>query len=106
MPLTSILVAPFLVAALCLAVRRRGLLALLNLAGFAVVLVLGVRLLATVVTAGGRPLTEWGEFLRADALSAWMVLLIAVVSLGAALYAASYFRRDLADGAVTDGRVR
>ena len=50
--------------------------------------------------------TEWEEFFRADALSAWMVLLISVVSLGTSLYAGRYFRRDLAAGAVTPGRVK
>ena len=50
--------------------------------------------------------TEWDEFFRADALSAWMVLLISVVSLGTSLYAGRYFRRDLAAGAVTAGRVK
>jgi hydrogenase-4 component F len=46
------------------------------------------------------------EFLYADALSAWMVLLISMVSLGASLYAGRYFERDLAAGVVTPGRVR
>ena len=50
--------------------------------------------------------TEWTGFFRADALSAWMVLLISVVSLGSSLYAGGYFRRDLAAGAVTPGRVK
>ena len=50
--------------------------------------------------------TEWHEFLSADALSAWMVLLISVVSLATSLYAGRYFQRDLAAGAVTPGRVR
>src|SRR6266581_3750577 len=50
--------------------------------------------------------SEWGEFLYADALSAWMVLLISAVSLGTSLYAGRYFRRDLAAGTATAGRVR
>ena len=44
---------------------------------------------------------EWEEFLSADALSAWMVLLISAVSLGSSLYAGRYFHRDLAAGVVT-----
>ena len=35
-----------------------------------------------------------------------MVLLIAVVSLGSSLYAGRYFRRDLAAGALSPGRVK
>ena len=50
--------------------------------------------------------TEFEEFFRADALSAWMVLLISVVSLGNFALRGRYFRRDLADGAVTPGRVK
>src|SRR5439155_529466 len=50
--------------------------------------------------------TAWDEFLRADALSAWMVLLISIVSLATSLYAVRYFRRDLADATVTERRFR
>ncbi len=50
--------------------------------------------------------TEWNEFLCADALSAWMVLLISAVSLGTMLYAGRYFRRDLEAKSITPGRVR
>ena len=58
------------------------------------------------VQAPPHVVTEWEEFFRADALSAWMVLLISVVSLGSSLYAGRYFRRDLAAGVVTAGRVK
>jgi hydrogenase-4 component F len=77
---------------------------ILNVLAFAATLGLGIRLLhqvlAVVVVA------EWTEFLSADALSAWMVLLISSVSLAASLYAGRYFRRDLAAERVTAGRVR
>ncbi|MBI3875925.1 MAG: hypothetical protein HY300_08210 [Verrucomicrobia bacterium] len=59
-----------------------------------------------MLTNNGEAVTEWDEFLRADALSAFMVLLVAVVSLATSLYAVRYFRRDLADAAVTERRVR
>jgi hydrogenase-4 component F len=104
--LTSILCVPAVVAVLCLVVRRRGWLEFLNVAGFVGVLALGVRLFNAVVSNSGNALTEWGEFLRADALSAWMVLLIAVVSLASAIYAVRYFRRDVSAGVVTPGRCR
>jgi hydrogenase-4 component F len=104
--LTAILGLPAVVAVLCLTIRRRGWPESFNVAGFAGVLVLGVKLFKTVVSNGGNALTEWGEFLRADALSAWMVLLVAVVSLASATYAVHYFRADLAGGAVTTGRYR
>jgi hydrogenase-4 component F len=106
MLLTAILVLPLLAGSLCLVLPRRGAMEALNVAGFVGVLILGVRLFKAVVTNGGNAPSAWGEFLRADALSAWMVLLIAVVSLAASLYAAHYFRRDLSDAVVTAGRVR
>jgi hydrogenase-4 component F len=106
MLLTSILCVPFLVGLACLFVRPRPLLEWLNIAGFAAVLVLGVKLCQTVVGRKGTALTEWGEFLRADALSAWMVLLIAAVSLATSIYAVQYFRRDLANGVVSERRFR
>ena len=106
MLLTSILCLPFAVGLACLWARPRRLVELLNVAGFAVVLGLAVKLFKTVLANNGAALTEWGEFLRADALSAWMVLLIAVVSLATSIYAVQYFRRDLAGAVVTERRFR
>jgi hydrogenase-4 component F len=106
MLLTSILCVPLLVGLLCLVARPRALLETLNIAGFATVLVLGVKLFHAVLAKNGGAVTEWNEFLRADALSALMVLLIAVVSLSTSLYAVRYFRRDLADGVLTARRAR
>jgi hydrogenase-4 component F len=106
MLLTSILCVPLVVGLLCLFARPCGLLEFLNIAGFATVLVLGVKLFHAVLAKNGVAVTEWGEFLRADALSAWMVLLISVVSLATSLYAVRYFRRDLAESALTPQRAR
>src|ERR1017187_392395 len=106
MLLTYILLVPLLVGLLCLVARPRGLLEALNIAGFATVLVLGVKLFQAVLAKNGGAVTEWKEFLRADALSAWMVLLISVVSLSTSLYAVHYFRRDLATGTLRSRRVR
>lgn len=106
MLLTFILGVPVIVGLLCLTVRPLALLEALNIGCFAVVLGLGAGLVRAVLAQPGGAVTEWHEFLRADALSAWMVLLIAVVSLATALYAVRYFRRDLATGALTERRVR
>jgi len=104
MLLTSILLVPFVAGVACLLVRRRRALEGLNVLAFAIVLAFGLRLLNEVLAA--RVVTEWNRFLSADALSAWMVLLVSAVSLAASLYAGRYFRRDLAAGIVTAGRVR
>jgi hydrogenase-4 component F len=106
MLLTAIVGVPFVVGLLCLFARPRGLLEFLNIAGFLGVLVLGVKLFKTVVARQGNTFSEWGAFLRADALSAWMVLLISVVSLATSIYAVHYFRRDLAAAAVNERRFR
>jgi hydrogenase-4 component F len=106
MLLTSILCVPFVVGLLCLFARPRRLMELLNIAGFLSGLILGVKLFKTVVANNGNAVTEWGEFLRADALSTWMVLLISIVSLATSLYAVRYFRRELADALVNERRFR
>lgn len=105
MLLTSILGTPLIVGLACLVARPRRAVETLNIAGFVIVLLLGIRLFKAVVKGNGA-VTEWDEFLRADALSAWMVLLIAIVSLVTSLYAVRYFRRDLADAVVTERRFR
>src|SRR2546430_17548006 len=106
MLLTSILCVPFLVGLLCLFGRSRGLVESLNIGGFITALLLGVKLVKSVLGNNGAAVTEWNEFLRADSLSAWMVLLISIVSLATSLYAVRYFRRDLASTTVTDRRFR
>ncbi len=106
MLLTAILCVPLIVGLACLIARPRRAVELLNLAGFGCVLVLGINLFNDVLTNHGDAIVEWDAFLRADALSAWMVLLIALVSLATSLYAIRYFRRDLADAVVTERRFR
>lgn len=102
--LTPIIVVPVLAGLLCLAVRPPRLMAWVGVAAFGATLGLGVALLGRVLAEGR--VTEWREFLAADALSALMVLLISVVSLATSIYGDRYFRRDVASGAVTPGRVR
>ncbi len=102
--LTPILLVPAVAALFCLLARSRRFMEMANMAAFAVTVVLGVMLLREVLAR--QVITETHEFFRADALSAWMVLLISVVSLGTSLYAGRYFRRDLAAGEVTPGRVK
>ena len=104
MLLTFLIVIPLLAGLLCLLARPQRVMQWLNVLGFAIALALGLRLFQQVLA--NTVVTEWNGFLYADALSAWMVLLISVVSLGASLYARRYFRRDLAAGAVTPGRVK
>ncbi|MEI6392624.1 MAG: proton-conducting transporter membrane subunit [Verrucomicrobiota bacterium] len=105
MLLIPILLAPAAAGLFCLLARSRPAMALANMLAFAVTVGLGVMLLRKVIEPP-YVVTEFEEFFRADSLSAWMVLLISVVSLGTSLYAGQYFRRDLAAGVVTAGRVK
>jgi hydrogenase-4 component F len=105
MLLTPILVTPLAAALLCSLVPWRRLMEWINILAFAATLALGIRLFPQVLPPHS-VVTEWKEFFYADALSAWMVLLISAVSLGTSLYAGRYFRRDLAAGVVTAGRVK
>src|SRR5213594_2827216 len=102
--LTLILVIPATAGLGCLALRNRRVMAELSVLAFGATLILGLALLHQVLVLG--VVTEWGEFLHADALSALMVLLISAVSLGTSLYAGRYFQRDLAANVVTPGRMR
>src|SRR6202142_2888587 len=103
--LTPILMIPLAAALLCSLVPWRRLMEWINILAFAAPLALGVRLFPQVLPPHS-VVTEWKEFFYADALSAWMVLLISAVSLGTSLYAGRYFRRDLAAGFATAGRVK
>ena len=105
-PLLPILLAPLAASLLCLALRSRRLMEWVNVLAFATALALGVQLMFQVLARPEHVVTAWSEFFRADALSAWMVLLISAVSLGSSLYAGRYFQRDLAAGDLTPGRVK
>jgi hydrogenase-4 component F len=102
--LASLIFVPAAAGLACLPARSRRVMAARGGLACLATLALGVALMGRVLEQG--VVTEWNEFLCADALSAWMVLLISVVSLGASLYAGRYFQRDLEAGAVTFGRVR
>lgn len=102
--LTSLILVPAAAALVCLLVRSRRVMEAANVLAFAANVALGVALIRGVLAS--QVITEYEEFFRADALSAWMVLLISVVSLGSALYAGRYFRQELASGAVMPGQVK
>ncbi len=71
---------------------------------FAAVAVLAVRVASKVLDSG--PFTALRGFLRADALSALVLCLIAFVALVCGIYAIGYFRRDALDGSITERQLR
>src|SRR5262245_16059156 len=102
--LVPIIIVPLSAGLLCVLAKSRRTMELTNVSAFLVNVGLGAVLLRRIVES--QVLTECREFFTADALSAWMVLLISAVSLATSLYAGRYFRRDLAAGTVTAGRVK
>ncbi len=104
MLLASFIIVPVAAGLICTVVRSARAMALIGLAALGTIVALALRLVYLVLARG--VVTAWHEALMADALSAWMVVLVAIVSFGAMLSAPGYFQRDLAAGAVTPGRVR
>jgi hydrogenase-4 component F len=102
--LMPILLVPVAAGLGCLALRNWRVMIMINGLAFGATLGLSIALLRQVLAHG--VVTEWHEFLYADALSAWMALLISAVSLGTSLYAGRYFERDLEEKAIAPGRVR
>src|SRR5579863_8328910 len=92
MILILILAVPLAAGALSFAARKRSAMEAINLAAFALLLVLAVALAAQVLRTGS--ISAWNGFLRADSLSALVVLLTAFVGLICSVYAIGYFRDD------------
>jgi hydrogenase-4 component F len=102
--LTALVLIPLFAGLLCWLVKPRWLMEALNVVSFGATLFLGIGLAARVLEH--RTVTEWNAFLYADALSAWMVLLVSLISLASSIYAIGYLRQDLASGHLTEGRFR
>lgn len=104
MNLILLLLVPAVSGLLCLMLRGQAWWERANLAGFGVTALLALQICAEVLARG--EITALDGFLRADALSALVIALIAFVSLASALYAIGYFRRDLRDGRITQTQLR
>ncbi len=102
MLLTALLLAPALTGLLCLTTRRRGAWEFLNLTGVSFVAGGALALAAQVLKQG----EVSNGFLRADALSALVVSLVAFVALASAIYAVGYFRDDESHGRITRTQLR
>src|SRR6516164_6683022 len=92
MLLPAILAVPLVAAPASFLARSRRLMESINLAAFAALFVLAVALVRRVLSAGA--ISVWDGFLRADSLSALVVLLTAFVGLVCSIYAVGYFRED------------
>src|SRR6266404_1107646 len=110
MMLTLLLMVPLLAALLCLVITARVWWERLILAAFAIIALLAVCIgldIGRQVRSGGPGrITALDGFLQADALSALVVGLTAFVALACGIYAIGYFRRDLAQGRITEKQLR
>lgn len=104
MELMLIWLVPVVAGLLCLATRSRAAWERLNLAAFAIVAGLALSIAAAVTTHG--PSSALHGFLRADALSALVLVLTGFVALVCSVYAVGYFRSDERQGRVTPGQLR
>jgi hydrogenase-4 component F len=104
MALILLPILPLLAGLLCLAARARVVWERVNLLAFAAVAALAVKIAGQVAAQG--EVTALNRFLRADALSALVINLIAFIALVCAIYAVGYFRRDQTDGRITETQLR
>lgn len=104
MVLMLLLLVPLVAGLLCLVVRSRIGWERLNLLAFAIVAGLAALVGRDVARHG--TVSALGGFLLADALSALVIGLTAFVALACTIYAVGYFRRDLADGRITEAQLR
>jgi|ERR1051325_10913037 hydrogenase-4 component F len=107
MLLILLLLLPLLAGLFCLATNSRATWERSNLAAFSFVAGLSVWLSLDVARQQEHGLVSaLGGFLRVDALSALVILLISFVALVCAIYAIGYFRRDQADARITQKQLR
>jgi hydrogenase-4 component F len=100
MILLGLLIVPLAAGPLAFFLRRRHMMEVVNLAAFAILLGLAAVLVAQVLRSGSVSL--WDGFFYADALSALVVLLSALVSLVCSIYAVGYFRHEERSGVLQE----
>ena len=103
MLLLLLVLIPFCAGALCLTGSRRFW-ERINLVAFAAIIAVATIIGLKVLRNG--TVSALGGFLRADALSALVIALIAFVALATSIYAIGYFRRDQQDGRISEKQVR
>src|ERR1019366_6536879 len=104
MELMLLLIVPLAAGLLCFATNSRAGWERLNLGAFVVVAGLAFKVAGDVAAQG--TVIALGGFLRADALSALVLILISFVSLVCSIYAVGYFRRDESAGKITRAQLR
>ena len=104
MTLIFLLVLPLAASLLCLVIRSRAWLERLNLIAFSGVMALAFKIGMDV--SRDRVISAMNGLLRADALSAFVVCLVAFVAVACSIYAVGYFRRDERAGTISGAQLR
>ncbi len=104
MTLILLLLLPLVAALLCLVTGSRASWERLNLIAFGGVIALAIKI--GIDVSRDRAISALNGLLRADALSAFVICLIAFVAVACAIYAVGYFRRDERDGRITQAQLR
>jgi len=104
MTLVLLLLIPLGAGLLCLITRSRKSWERLNLLGFFLLIPPAFKLGADVLARGS--VTALDGLLRADALSALVIILIVFVSLVCGIYSVGYFRADARAGRIDDAQLR
>jgi hydrogenase-4 component F len=100
MPIFFILGIPFLLAPAALVVRRQRAFGVINSFGYLTVLCASVFLLRQAVFLK-KEIAYFG-FIYLDALSAFFIFVISVVSFAAALYSIGYIKKDMERGTISE----
>jgi hydrogenase-4 component F len=104
MTLILLLLIPACAALLCLVTHSRESWERLNLLAFAALVPLALKIAADVLTQG--TVSALDGFLRADALSALVIVITTFVALACAIYSIGYFRSDARANKITEAQLR
>ncbi|MDA8169211.1 MAG: hydrogenase 4 subunit F [Nitrospiraceae bacterium] len=98
------ILAPFAASLICLLVRKQKALEYVTAASSGAAALGALNLVRQAL--GGGSFEMAGGVLNVDALSAYIIMAIALLSLAASLYSIEYMRNELAGGVVTQGTLR
>jgi hydrogenase-4 component F len=104
MTLILLLLIPACAGLLCLVTRSRESWERLNLLAFAALVPLALKIAADVLAQG--TVSALDGFLRADALSALVIILTTFIALACAIYSVGYFRADARAKKITEAQLR
>lgn len=103
MPLI-VLVLPLFTALLSITVKNRKFLNITNALGGAMIAVFAFLIAYQVFSSG--PVTGLGQLVYIDALGAFMISIVALVGLAAALYSIGYTAQDVKEGEIPESRLK